>query len=77
MERNKDLEALGVRLADEVKTTVIRPRDTLVIAMRRRVTMDEHHEMMDYIREFLPGVKVLVVPEAGDILVFRPDGEGM
>jgi hypothetical protein len=75
--REGELEELGVRLADEVKTTVMRPGDTLVLSMPRRITDMEYHHMVDVIHEYVPGVKVLIFPEAGDVRVFRPDGEKM
>jgi hypothetical protein len=73
--RDGEIEALGVRLADEVKTLVIRRGDTLVLTTERRVTDQDFHEMMDYIRELVPGVRVLIIPEIGDIRVFRPEPE--
>jgi hypothetical protein len=75
--REGELEELGVRLVDEVTTDVMRPGDTLVVAMKRQITDLDFHHLMDYVRECIPGVKVLVLSETGGIRVFRPDGEGM
>src|SRR6185437_6746061 len=77
MYSDAEIEELGVRLTDEVKATVIRPGDTLVVAVKRRITEEEYHRMLEVVRSHIPGVKVLVIPEAGDIRVFRPDGQGM
>lgn len=76
-QREEELHDLGLRLADEVQTAVIRPGDTLVVGMPRRITDQEYDEMASRMKYYIPGVRLLLFPETGWVRVFRPDGEGM
>lgn len=74
----KDIEDLGLKIQDEVKSAVVRPGDTVVICFERRLNQEEYHTLIDWCNAAMPDVKVLALPEVKDIRVFRPsEPEGM
>lgn len=78
MVRDGELEELGVRLVDEAKTDVVRPNDTMIIRLKRHISMQEHHDLMDYLRDMLPGtLNFVVISGVDEIRVFRPEGGEM
>jgi hypothetical protein len=52
--------------------TVARPGDTLVIAVDKKLDMQEAEDMKMRLQELLPGIMIFVV-EANQLLVYRPD----
>ena len=50
---------VSVKLEGIVEGLTVRPGDILVVAFERRLSMQETREMVDRIREIVPGLKVL------------------
>lgn len=61
----------------EVDTTrlTVRPGDRLVVRVSRPLDMEQADRLRGVLAEGLPGVEVVVV-QADQLLVYRPDSEG-
>lgn len=51
---------------------VVQPGDVLVVALNRRISMQELSEFKDHFERCVPGVRVVVIPEAVDMAVYKP-----
>lgn len=73
-----EIEALGLKIVDEVKSATVREGDTLIVSLDRQINMEEYRHLVEFCEIYIPMVKVLVLPEVKDIRVFRPgEPEGM
>jgi hypothetical protein len=63
---------LNVETKFQLETlALVRPGDTLVVAVNRRLTMEDANAYTDALRERLPGVEIVVV-DACQLAVYRP-----
>lgn len=51
---------------------VVQPGDVLVVALNRRISMQELSEFEEHFGKYAPGVRVVVIPEAVDMAVYKP-----
>lgn len=64
-----------VDLAEIDHGVVVRPGDTLVIAVSRITTPEQVERLKEGVAEHLPGVQAVVV-EANQLAVYRPKNAG-
>lgn len=57
-----------------VAAIVVRPGDSLIVAMRRRISSEQAATVRDYLKEFVPGVNVVVLDDIAALAVV-PEGE--
>lgn len=70
------IEALVPALHKEIRSQVVRPGDTLLLVMKRRLSDQEHHEIHDRLMELLPErLHVLLLTEVDEIRVYRPESD--
>lgn len=74
LERHPDRNTITVHvdLKPGTTTATIHPGETLIIGMNRHVTMAEVHEMEEIFSDRIPGVQIVVVPNASNLAVYEP-----
>lgn len=79
-----------VEIETQYTGLVVRPGDKLVIATNQRPTMELADRMRQHLEGVLPGVELVIIPQATGLAVYRneaeeqwrrpldkPEGEGM